>query len=148
MPTVSRTFTVTAAPNQVIDYLADFAHAEEWDPGTVRCTRIGAGPVQVGSRWHNESRIAGISTELTYTLEKLTGDRIVFVGRNDTATSTETITVTPIGPATELTYTNRVDLNGAAKLASLLFKIVFERLAVDTQKKLSDVLDALPAPGQ
>jgi hypothetical protein len=93
MSTVSRTFSVDVSPEIVIPYLADFAHAEQWDPGTVRCVRTDDGPVVVGSSWHNTSKIAGISTELTYTLEQLTADRIVLVGRNDSATSTETIDV-------------------------------------------------------
>ena len=97
MPSVTRTFEVTVPPSVVIPYLADLSHAEEWDPGTVRCVREGTGPVEVGASWHNESKIAGISTELTYTLEELTDSRIVLVGRNETATSTETIDVVPAG---------------------------------------------------
>ena len=97
MTTVSRTFTVDASPEIVIPYLADFAHAVQWDPGTVRCERIDDGPVTVGSSWRNTSKIVGISTELSYTLEQLSDERIVLVGRNDTATSTETIDVTAVG---------------------------------------------------
>ena len=74
MSTVSRTFSVGVPPEIVVPYLADFAHAEQWDPGTVRCVRNDDGPVIVGSSWHNTSKIVGISTELTYTLEQLTDD--------------------------------------------------------------------------
>ena len=69
MTTVSRTFDVRPQPAVVIDYLKDFGHAEEWDPGTESCTRQDSGPVQVGSSWHNVSKIAGVTTELTYTLQ-------------------------------------------------------------------------------
>lgn len=145
MSTVSRTFTVDVAPEVVIPYLADFAHAETWDPGTVRCVRDDAGPVMVGSTWHNTSKIAGISTELTYTLEQLTDDRIVLVGRNDTATSTETIDVVGSGTGSSVTYTNEVQFNGAAKLAAPLAKVVFEKLGNDTEKQLTETLNALRA---
>ncbi|GAB3665005.1 hypothetical protein GCM10027596_30410 [Nocardioides korecus] len=101
---MTRTFTVKPSPQRVIDYLKDFSHAEEWDPGTESCTRNDAGPVQVGSTWHNVSKIAGVSTELTYELTELTGERIVLVGRNETATSTDTITVKPHGEGSEVTY--------------------------------------------
>jgi carbon monoxide dehydrogenase subunit G len=143
MTTVSRTFTVDAAPEVVVPYLADFGHAEQWDPGTERCTRNDSGPVQVGSSWHNTSKIVGVSTELTYTLEQLTGDRIVLVGRNDTATSTETIEVTPSGAGSSITYTNELAFNGAAKLAAPLGKVVFEKLGHDTEKQLTSVLNGL-----
>ncbi len=143
MPTVSRTFRVNAAPERVVTYLSDFGNAETWDPGTEKCTRNDDGPIRVGSNWHNESKIAGVSTELTYTLETLTDDTIVLVGKNDTATSTETITVKPHGAGTELTYTNEIDLQGMAKLAAPAMKLVFEKIGVDTEKQLTEVLNGL-----
>ncbi len=143
MTSVSRTFTVTAPQQAVIDYLADFGHAEQWDPGTERCTRIDSGPVRPGASWHNESKIAGIGTELTYTLEQLTTNRVVFVGRNDSATSTETITVQPEGSGSVVTYRNDLEMHGAAKLATPAMKLLFEKLGNDTQKQLTEVLDGL-----
>ncbi|MFD5830932.1 SRPBCC family protein [Lentzea sp. NPDC060358] len=143
MSTVSRTFTVQPSPAVVVPYLADFGNAEQWDPGTERCTREDAGPVRVGSSWHNTSKIAGISTELTYTLEQLTGDRVVLVGRNDTATSTETIDVVPEGTGSKITYTNELHFHGAAKLATPIAKVVFEKLGNDTERQLTDVLNGM-----
>lgn len=141
--TVSRTFHVAVPPDVVIPYLADFAHAERWDPGTVRCVRIDDGPVRVGSSWANTSKIAGISTELTYTLEQLTDERIVLVGRNSTATSTETIDVVRDGSGSRITYTNHVTFNGAAKLAAPIVKLIFERLGNETEVGLTEALGAL-----
>lgn len=143
MTTVSRTFTVDVPPEVVIPYLADFTHAVQWDPGTVRCERIDDGPVKVGSSWRNTSKIVGISTELAYTLEQLGDERIVLVGRNDTATSTETIDVTRSGTGSSITYTNELQFNGAAKLAAPLGKIIFEKLGNDTEKELVERLNAL-----
>ncbi|MFD1810592.1 SRPBCC family protein [Rhodococcus gannanensis] len=147
MTTVSRTFVVPATPERVLRYLADFSNAAQWDPGTVRCTRVDEGPVRVGSRWHNESRIAGISTELTYTLEEWTADRVVLVGHNDTATSTETIVVRADPRGSELTYTNEVEMRGMAKLASPAIKFVFERIGVDLERQLTEAVEALPDDG-
>ncbi|HEY2878837.1 hypothetical protein [Nocardioides sp.] len=87
-----------------MDYLQDFATAEESDPGTEKCTRLDAGPVRVGSTWHNTSKIAGVSTELIYELTERTDQRLVLVGNNDTATSTDTITVMPEGTGSSITY--------------------------------------------
>ena len=145
MSTVSRTFRVEVPPEIVIPYLADFVHAEDWDPGTVRCVRNDDGPIRVGSSWHNTSKIVGITTELTYTLEQLTDERIVLVGRNDTATSTETINVARSDTGSSITYANEVQFNGAAKLAAPLGKVVFEKLGNDTEKQLVKTLNALHA---
>lgn len=145
MTTVSRTFDVHPSPPVVIDYLKDFSNAEEWDPGTESCTRNDAGPVAVGSTWHNTSKIAGVSTELTYTLEKLTDDTIVLVGRNDTATSTDTITVvpTPEGTGSRVTYEAHIEMQGAAKLADPIMKVVFEKIGNDTEDDMTTVLNRL-----
>lgn len=143
MTVVTRTFDVSARPAVVIDYLKDFGHAPEWDPGTESCTREDSGPIAVGSSWHNVSKIAGVSTELTYTLETLTTDTIVLVGSNDTATSRDTITVGPSGSGSSVTYEADVQMKGAAKLATPAVKLVFEKLGNDTEHKLIEVLNAL-----
>ena len=147
MTTVSRTFDVRPQPPVVLDYLKDFSNAEDWDPGTESCTRTDSGPIRVGSTWHNVSKIAGVSTELDYTLEQLTDDTIVLVGRNDTATSTDTITVVPSpdGPGSRVTYEAVIELKGAAKIVDPVMKIVFEKIGSDTEDDMTTVLNRLAA---
>ncbi len=143
MITVSRTFAVDAAADAVLDYLKDFGHAVEWDPGTQSCTRTDSGPIQVGAQWHNVSKILGVTAELTYTLEKLESDTIVLVGRNDKSTSTDTITVRPAADGTELTYRAELEMHGLAKLTTPVMKLEFEKLANETEKQLTEVLTGL-----
>ncbi len=142
MPSVTRSFTVRRDPAAVIDYLKDFGNAAEWDPGTESCTRIGDGPVAVGARWHNVSKIAGVTTELEYELTELTDSRVVLVGRNDGATSTDTITVLPTAEGSEITYHADLDMHGLANLAAPAMKLVFEKLANDTEDQLTRVLES------
>ena len=141
MPAVERTFDLIPPPADVIDYLKDFSHAEQWDPGTQSCTRNDAGPIGVGSSWHNVSKVAGVETELTYTLRELGDDKLVFVGVNDSATSTDTITVRPVGSGSEITYEAVIDVHGLAKLAAPAVKLVFEKIGNDTEKQMSEALD-------
>lgn len=143
MPTVSRTFVVQPDPATVIGYLKDFSHAEEWDPGTVTCTREDTNPVQVGSRFHNVSKIAGVTTELDYRLDTLTAGSIVFIGENDSATATDTITVRPHARGSELTYEAVIEAKGLAKLAEPLMKLVIERIGTKTEKRMTEVLNTL-----
>ncbi|MCU1603249.1 MAG: polyketide cyclase [Frankiales bacterium] len=133
MVSVSRTFTVDKGVDEVVAYLADFANAEQWDPGTESCKQTSVGPVQVGTTWHNVSKIAGITTELDYTLESLQPGKIVLVGKNDTATSTDTITVVAKGAGSEVTYDANVELNGLAKVGAPAVKLVFEHLGNETE---------------
>jgi len=144
MIVVVRAFVVTAAPEVVVDYLRDFGHTAEWDPSTRRTTRIGAGPIGVGTSWHNVSRVLGLTTELTYSLVVDERDRIVFIGRNEAATSTDTITVRPVESGTEVTYHVDVEVHGVAKLATPVMKIEFAKLGDEIAVRLTEVLDALP----
>jgi carbon monoxide dehydrogenase subunit G len=141
--TVERTFAVTTPPAAVVDYLKDFANAEQWDPGTERCTRNDSGPVQVGSSWHNVSRVAGVETELTYTLKELSNEKLVFVGVNDTATSTDTITVQAAATGSTLTYRAEIEMHGFSRFAAPAVKLVLEKVAHDTVIQMTGVLNAL-----
>ena len=104
---VQRTFTVNQPVDVVVDYLKDFGHAEQWDPGTVSCTRVGNGPVGVGSSWQNVSKVRGRETQLEYRLERLEPRRITFVGKNKTATSTDDITLAEASGGTQIRSTTR-----------------------------------------
>jgi carbon monoxide dehydrogenase subunit G len=143
MPSVSRTFAVTTPPDRVIDYLKDFGNATEWDPGTQSCTRDGEGPIEVGSTWRNVSKIVGVTAELTYTLNTLSNRTLVFVGKNNSSTSVDTIVVDASGAGSVITYQADLEMKGAAKLLSPAMKIVFERVANDTKKQLTSVLNGL-----
>ncbi|MBM7774488.1 carbon monoxide dehydrogenase subunit G [Actinokineospora baliensis] len=141
MVDVKRTFTVRASPDAVLDYLRDFSRAEEWDPGTVSCRRLDDGPVRVGSTWHNVSKFLGSETELRYELTVSEPGRLQFIGRNNTATSTDDIRVGPGERPGEsaLTYHAHVEFHGAAKLAAPVAKVALEKLGTETEQSLTRV---------
>jgi carbon monoxide dehydrogenase subunit G len=134
MITVERTFDVDKGVDTVQAYLRDFAHTEQWDPGTKSCNRTdGDGPITVGATWHNVSVLRGRETELTYELRRDDPDHLVFVGTNKTATSTDDIALRP-GTAgrTRITYRAEIVFNGLAKLAGPFLSGEFERLGDET----------------
>lgn len=57
--------------------------------------------------------------------------------------STDTITVVPDGTGSKLTYRADLEMNGAAKLLNPVMKLVFEKLANDTEKQMVTVLKRL-----
>lgn len=145
MPIVTRTMSVTAPPDRVVDYLRDFANAKDWDAGTQRCTRNDAGPIKPGSSWHNVSKVFGVTAELTYTLEELSDRRLVFVGTNARSTSRDEITVDGNGSGSTVTYRADLTMHGPAKLLNPVMKLAFDRLANDTEKQMTKVLNGLGA---
>jgi carbon monoxide dehydrogenase subunit G len=144
MTHVQRTFTVGQPIETVVGYLKDFAHAESWDPGTLRCTQTSPGEVRVGTTWHNVSKIRGRETELTYELTYADRHRLTFVGKNRTATSTDDMTFEALGDQTSITYDATVTLNGLAKLAEPLMRREFEKLAQQTVDLMTKTLERLP----
>ena len=147
MTVVVRSFVVSATPAAALGYLRDFGNTVEWDPGTRQTTRTGSGPIVVGTTWHNVSKVLGVTTELTYCLTEVTGDRLVFVGRNEGATSTDTITVRPApDDGTEVTYHVHLELHGLAKLATPVMKLEFEKLGNEVAARLTEVLNRLSEP--
>jgi carbon monoxide dehydrogenase subunit G len=143
MITITRTFTVAVGVEAVLAYLKDFGNAGGGDAATRRTTRADDGPLTVGATWHHTSRILGVTTELTYTLQAVEGDRLVFVGRSEGATSTDTITVRPVAGGSEVTYHVDLEMHGLAKLATPVMRIEFEKLGDETAARLTDALNRL-----
>jgi carbon monoxide dehydrogenase subunit G len=142
--TVERTFDVDKPAEVVIDYLKDFAHAAEWDPGTKSCVQLTEGPVSVGTRWHTVSELKGHQTELTYELTRLDPGHITLVGRNDSATSTDDIQVVPAASGATITYRAQVDLHGIAKIMQPFLEGEFERLGDATRDRMTAAIARLP----
>ncbi|MFD9706248.1 SRPBCC family protein [Lentzea sp. NPDC059081] len=142
---VERTFTVAASPEGVVEYLRDFSRTEQWDPGTVSCRRLDNGPVEVGSRWHNVSSFLGRRTELVYELTRDEPGGLRFVGRNDTATATDDITITAGSTpgTTRIAYHAHLEFTGLAKLGAPVAKLALEKLGNDTEKSLIRVLGSV-----
>ena len=144
MVSVERTFTVQRPIEQVVEYLADFAHTEQWDPGTKTCTRTDGLPLQVGSRWDNTSEFLGRETELVYRLERWEPDHLVFVGENSSATTTDDLTFTaPTPQSTEIRYHADFDFHGVAALAGPLMKPALAKLADETVQQMTRTLESL-----
>jgi carbon monoxide dehydrogenase subunit G len=123
---VERTFTVPRPPEAVFDYLGDFTHTNEWDPGTVE-TRRTSGDGGVGTTYANTSEFLGRRVELTYettTYER--PSRVQFRGTNKRATTLDTMTFTASGAGTEIHY--RADFNFGTMLNLVVPPFVRSRL--------------------
>ncbi|MFC4946502.1 SRPBCC family protein [Pseudonocardia sp. GCM10023141] len=142
MVDVSRTLTVRAPLPAVVDYLKDFAHAESWDPGTVTCVPVAAGPIDIGSEWRNVSVFRGKETTLVYRLEKAEPQQLVFVGNNKTATSTDTISFVPVEGGTTITYHAHVVFHGLARLVDPFMKKEFDRLGDELIDTMTAAVEA------
>ncbi|SEP53939.1 SRPBCC family protein [Amycolatopsis saalfeldensis] len=145
MVQVQRTISVQRPVPAVVHYLRDFAQTEHWDPGTLSCVRLDEGPVQVGSRWRNVSRFRGKETELIYELVRSEPERLVFVGKNKTATSTDDLSFSSSPDGGVITYRATIVFHGLAKLAGPFLKREFEKLGDAVVEAMPKALGDIPA---
>ncbi|MBS2965345.1 SRPBCC family protein [Actinocrinis puniceicyclus] len=143
MARIERRFTVAKPLGEVVEYLKDFSHAEQWDPGTVTCTRLDTGPVMEGSTWRNVSQFLGRRTELTYRLDRALPDRLTFAGENGSAVTVDDLAFEPDGAGTRVTYTADIRLRGAARLAEPLARVALEGMAGKVVVKMQETINGL-----
>jgi len=137
---ITRTLQVPRPPEEVFAYLQDFTTTEEWDPGTVRTTRL-EGEGGVGTRYRNVSRFLGRETELEYVVEQADSPgRLRLRGENKTVISEDTMTLTPTSAGTELTYRAEFTFKGVARLVAPLLAPAFKRLGDEAEKGLREAL--------
>lgn len=116
-------------PEEAFDYLAEFSHTEEWDPGVVSARRLGAGPVQAGSRFEVEVSFLGRRLVLEYAITACERPwRLVLEGGNADLRSVDEITFAPRPGGTRVTYEARLELAGLRRLADPLLDAVFQRV--------------------
>lgn len=140
---VERTFTVARPVEAVFDYLSDFSHTTDWDPGTVQTRRV-SGDGGVGTTYANTSQFLGRKVELSYeTMEVARPTRLRFRGTNGKAVSTDTMTFSPAdgSSATRIHYRADFDFGAVTNLvAPLVLKRKIEALADETVEKMTAAL--------
>lgn len=142
-PSVSRTFTTTASLQAAYDYLKDFTHAEEWDPGTKTCERV-SGDGGVGTVYRNVSSFLGREVELTYTTAELAPPtRVHLRGLNEQFEGHDIFELREVGRGAEVTYNAEFSFSGAARLGAPLVAAYLPFLAKKTVAELKACLDRL-----
>ena len=143
MVSVERSFTSQAPPHAVFEFLADFAHAEEWDPGTVECRRL-TGDGGVGTRYRNVSSFLGRTTTVEYVAEELDPPTFLhFRGHNKQFVGHDRLHLEVAGTGTKVTYQAQMSFSGAARFATPLVAAYLPFLANKTVRQMRDRLDAL-----
>ncbi len=140
---VERTLSIPRPVESVFDYLSDFTHTGEWDPGTVETTRT-SGDGGVGTTYANTSEFMGRRTQLEYeTVISERPTKLQFRGHNKTATATDTMTFKPAadGAGTEMHYRADFDFGKLLNLVAPLFlRGKLDKLADETVEQLQMTL--------
>jgi carbon monoxide dehydrogenase subunit G len=141
MPSVSRTFSTVATPDAAYAYLADFTHAEAWDPGTQTCERT-SGDGGVGTTYRNVSTFLGREVEITYTTAELAPPtRVHLRGTNEQFEGHDIFEITAAGRGSQVRYTAEMSFSGLSRFASPVVAAYLPILARKTVDQLRASLD-------
>ena len=115
---------------EVFDYMADFANAEKWDPGTKSSKQLDSGKIGVGAQFELMVEFNGNVRPFTYRItEYERPTRVVVEAETDSVKLVDTMTTTTAaGEGSVLEYDARMDLKGLLKLTTPITAIMFKRL--------------------
>lgn len=128
-------------PADAFAYMADFAHAQEWDPSVIEARRVTDGPVGVGTAFTIVSRFGPRVLPLTYRIVEHEPDRLVVLQAHGKAfVSTDTITVEPDAGGSRVTYDARLQFQGLGRFADPVMQWVFNRVGRKAEAGLREAL--------
>ena len=129
MPHFNDDVSSTLEQAELFDYMADFTHAAEWDPGTKSAKRLDDGEIGVGSKFELVVEFAGNESPFTYEItEYERPERLVVESDSVAVHLTDTMTCTAEGSASRLNYDARLDLKGWRKVTTPVMAVLFNRL--------------------
>ena len=135
----AREIEVPMPADETFAYLADFAHAAEWDPGIVESRRLTPEPTAVGSRFEVVALFRGNRQRFEYVVtEYEDGNRIALRGEGEKALSDDVITVTATADGTRVGYEADLRLKGVFRVAEPFLRSTVARMG-------DDALDGLAA---
>ena len=104
--------------DETFDYIADFDHADEWDPNTTYAQRLGSVQLGLGARFALEVRMGGRTAPMEYRITEYDRPRrVVLVGEGSGVATVDDIRFEHIGDRTVVDYMADIRLGGLLRLA-------------------------------
>ncbi len=117
MTQLNETRLVAASLEDAFDYTADFANAENWDPGLAKSARTDAGDLGVGSTFDVIVKFGPRQSPMTYAIAHYEPPhRVVLEGTGSTLKAIDDIRFAETPAGTEISYTADLQFNGFMKL--------------------------------
>ena len=118
MPILHETIETDLAREDAFAFIADFANAPAWDPGTATSERLDTGPVALGSRYRLGVRMRGRVAPMEYRITELAApELVVLVGSGSGVRATDRISFADrAGGGTRIEYVAEIHLAGLLRL--------------------------------
>lgn len=150
MPILRETIETDLPSTEAFAFIADFANAPAWDPGTATAERLDRGPLGVGARYRLGVRMRGKVVPMDYRIETFEPDRVVVLrGEGSGVRARDEITFhdlesgTGRGTGTRIEYVAEIHLHGLMRLLEPLLGAVFAKIGRDARDGMKRALDDL-----
>ena len=123
----------TALPiEETFALIADFANAQDWDPGVATSERLEPGPVGLDARYRLGVRMRGRVAPMEYRITTFEPSRrVVLTGTGSNVYAVDEIRFAPAGDGTRIDYTADIRLGGWMRLAEPFAGGAFRKIARD-----------------
>jgi carbon monoxide dehydrogenase subunit G len=129
MAHIVKTVSTSWSPELAFQYMADFSHAAEWDPGVAAATRADSGDICQGSAFDLDVLVGKRHFPMRYEITDYAPGRVTFAAQSSTIESVDTVTVDHDTKTTTVTYDARINFRGPLRLADPLLALGFRRVA-------------------
>jgi carbon monoxide dehydrogenase subunit G len=115
--------------DQAFDYIADFDHADEWDPNTTDAARLGTEPPGLGARYALEVRMGRRTAPMEYRITEYDRPRrVVLVGEGSGVVTVDDIRFERVADRTVVDYVADIRLGGLLRFAQPFLGGAFRRI--------------------
>ena len=132
----------TALPiDETFAFIADFANAEQWDPGVASSKRMDDGPLGVDATYRLDVRMANRVVPMDYRVTDWEPPRrVVLAGTGSGVNAIDDIRFEELGGGTRIDYTADIRLTGLLRLAAPVAGGAFRRVARDARHGMQRAL--------
>ena len=123
-------------------YVADFANAQEWDPGVATAERLDEQPVRLGSRYRLGVRLGRRVAPMEYRVSVFEPPtRVVLVGSGSGVSAVDEISFERSADGTIVDYTADIRLGGVLRLIQPFLGRAFANLGRNAVEGMQRELD-------
>lgn len=146
MTTLHERIETPLAIDEAFAYVADFANAQEWDPGVVTSKRLDEGPVAIGSRFRLGVRLGRRVAPMEYRVSEFEPvTRVVLVGSGSGVSAVDEIHFARLDTGTRIDYTADIRLGGLLRLLQPFLGSAFANIGRNAADGMQRTLDAQAA---
>ena len=146
MPILHETVTTRLPIEEAFAFVADFANAPAWDPGTAASERLDEGPAGVGARYRLDVRMGGRVAPMEYRIARWEPSvRVVLEGAGSGVRAVDEIRFVATPAGTTVDYTADIRLIGWRRLLAPFAGSAFRRIAGEAAAGMQAALDARSA---